>query len=72
MSQLPILNPGNDPKPEMGCGSGGGSCGGASFPASLTSDDMSATGRLPKWLKRQIPKGNNVNHTASLLDELKR
>lgn len=71
MSQLPILNPGNDPKPEMGCGSGGGSCGGASFPASLTSDDMSATGRLPKWLKRQIPKGNNVNHTASLLDELK-
>ncbi len=25
---------------------------------------MSATGRLPKWLKRQIPKGNHVNHTA--------
>jgi len=78
MSQLPILNPGNEPKNagqtgQGGCGSSGGrgSCGGTSFPASLTSDDMSATGRLPKWLKRQIPKGNNVNHTASLLDELK-
>ncbi len=26
--------------------------------------------RLPKWLKRQIPKGNHVNKTAKLLDEL--
>ncbi|MDE0937009.1 MAG: lipoyl synthase [Mariniblastus sp.] len=26
--------------------------------------------RLPKWLKRQIPKGNNVGATAKLLDEL--
>ena len=72
MSQLPILNPGSSPdKAQGGCGSGG-SCGGSSFPASLTSgDEMSATGRLPKWLKRQIPKGNHVNHTANLLDELK-
>ena len=69
MSQLPILSPGNKPKEAGGCS--GGACGGASFPESLTSGEMSATGRLPKWLKRQIPKGNNVNHTASLLDELK-
>jgi lipoic acid synthetase len=27
--------------------------------------------RLPKWLKRQLPKGNVHNHTARLLDELR-
>ena len=27
--------------------------------------------RLPKWLKRQIPKGAVHNHTAKLLDELR-
>ncbi|MEL7497113.1 MAG: lipoyl synthase [Planctomycetota bacterium] len=30
----------------------------------------SHAGRLPKWLKRQIPKGNAVGSTAKLLDEL--
>ena len=32
---------------------------------------MTATGRLPKWLKRNIPKGNFVNKTAGLLEELR-
>ena len=27
--------------------------------------------RLPKWLKRQVPKGNIHNHTAKLLEELR-
>lgn len=27
--------------------------------------------RLPKWLKRQVPKGNSHNHTAKLLEELR-
>ena len=27
--------------------------------------------RLPKWLKRQVPKGNVVNKTAKLLEELR-
>jgi lipoic acid synthetase len=67
MSELPIVNAGNETKADQG----GGSCGGASFPAALTASDMSGTGRLPKWLKRQIPKGNHVNHTAGLLDELR-
>lgn len=30
----------------------------------------SATGRLPKWLKRPIPKSNNNHLTDSLIDEL--
>ncbi|MGB7345916.1 MAG: lipoyl synthase [Pirellulaceae bacterium] len=33
--------------------------------------DTSATGRLPKWLKRPIPKGNANHMTQGLLDELK-
>ena len=37
--------------------------GGGSAPANAS--------RLPKWLKRQIPKGNAVGATAKLLDELK-
>lgn len=43
----------------------GGSCG--------QSVDLSgaASRRLPPWLKRQVPKGNQVNHTARLLDELR-
>jgi lipoic acid synthetase len=71
MSQLPIVNSNGSSTAESGgCGSGGG-CGGSSFPASISDESMSATGRLPKWLKRQIPKGNHVNHTASLLEELR-
>jgi lipoic acid synthetase len=33
--------------------------------------DLSASGRLPKWLKRPIPKGNANHMTQGLLDELK-
>ena len=66
MSQLPILKPNNTPDSSQS-----GACGGSSFPANLGSPEMSSTGRLPKWLKRQIPKGNEVNHTAGLLEELK-
>ena len=47
---------------------GGGSCG--SMGASPASAPQSPS-RLPKWLKRQIPKGNALTQTAKLLDELK-
>ncbi len=67
MSQLPIVNP-SEESPSAGSSGGGGACGGASFPDQA---EMSPTGRLPKWLKRQVPKGNHVNHTAKLLDELR-
>ncbi|MEZ6086841.1 MAG: lipoyl synthase [Pirellulaceae bacterium] len=32
---------------------------------------VSASGRLPRWLKREVPKGNANHFTAGLLDELK-
>ena len=56
MSGLPVINGGNS--------TGGGACGSMGGSASQPS------ARLPKWLKRQIPKGNNVGATAKLLDEL--
>ena len=56
MSGLPVINGGNS--------TGGGACGSMGGSASQQS------ARLPKWLKRQIPKGNNVGATAKLLDEL--
>ena len=63
MSELPVIN-GADP---ASVGSyGGGSCG--SLGASSTS--AASKSRLPKWLKRQVPKGNAVGSTAKLLDEL--
>jgi len=31
----------------------------------------SAAGRLPRWLKREVPKGNANHFTAGLLDELR-
>ena len=37
-------------------------------PPSISSD---SDRRLPKWLKRQVPKGNVHNHTAKLLEELR-
>ena len=52
--------------PVVGQGSGAGGCGGGGGCGTL-----SPTVRLPKWLKRQVPKGNQVNSTAQLLDELK-
>ena len=67
MSELPIVNSTKEDA-FSACGSGGGSCGGASYGGL---DQMSPSGRLPAWLKRQIPKGNHVNHTANLLEELR-
>jgi lipoic acid synthetase len=63
MSELPVINGAG---PAAVGSRGGGSCGsmGAS-PASVESKS-----RLPKWLKRQIPKGNSVGATAKLLEEL--
>jgi lipoic acid synthetase len=34
-------------------------------------DEDSATGRLPRWLKRNVPKGNANHFTANLLEELR-
>ncbi len=48
-----------------GACSDGGSCG------SATTETVSGRGRLPKWLKRELPKGNFNNFTAGLLDELR-
>ncbi|MEM9940293.1 MAG: lipoyl synthase [Planctomycetota bacterium] len=42
--------------------------GGGVVPVSLNSNSQS---RLPKWLKRQVPKGNQVGQTSKLLDELR-
>ena len=61
MSGLPVINGGNS--------TGGGSCGGGSC-GSMGGRTAQPSARLPKWLKRQIPKGNNVGATAKLLDEL--
>lgn len=63
MTQLPILASGAaDAKQSAG---GGGSCG------SVTrTNSNSSSNRLPTWLKRNIPKGNVVNKTAGLLQEL--
>jgi lipoic acid synthetase len=60
MSELPIVN--------QSASSEGGSCG--SMGASLGAADSESRSRLPKWLKRQVPKGNHVSQTAKLLDEL--
>lgn len=47
----------------------GGSCGGA--PA-VEAGPAAATGpRLPRWLKRNVPKGNANHFTAKLLEELR-
>ena len=56
MAELPIVGtPGSSSSPVCG---------------STSSFDDESTRRLPKWLKRQVPKGNVVNQTANLLDEL--
>lgn len=63
MSDLPVIN-GADPV-------GGGSCGGGSCGSLGANSGVTGTNaRLPKWLKRQVPKGNLVGSTAKLLDEL--
>ena len=57
MTQLPIVGSASN------CESSSGGC--------QSNSDVTKIKRLPKWLKRQVPKGN-VNHfTQSLLDELR-
>ncbi len=60
MTQLPIVQIGTGSQEGV---SGGGSCG--------ASGSIEVVGRLPKWLKRQVPKGNANNKTAKLLEELR-
>jgi len=50
----------------------GGSCG--ATPEPLIADGDATTGagpRLPRWLKRNVPKGNANHFTAKLLEELR-
>ena len=54
---LPIVSSGG------GCSSSGGSC-------SAPQADSSVVHRLPRWLKREVPKGNANHFTAGLLEEL--
>jgi len=68
VTQLPIVNANiSEQTSSGGCG-GGGSCGSIGV---IPVEQSVAIGRLPKWLKRNIPKGNFVNKTANLLDELR-
>ena len=55
MAELPIIGSQSTSSPACG---------------STDSFDEETAKRLPKWLKRQVPKGNTVNKTAHLLDEL--
>ena len=59
MSQLPLVQIGADES----AGNRGGSCGASTTPENAK--------RLPKWLKRQVPKGNANHKTANLLEELR-
>ena len=57
--ELPIVQPG-----ESGCSSTPGCASGTS------STDATVVHRLPRWLKREVPKGNANNFTAGLIEEL--
>lgn len=65
MSQLPIIQIGSEsPNENKSVGAGAsGACGGSASPVENR--------RLPKWLKRQVPKGNANHKTAKLLEELR-
>lgn len=63
MSELPVISGASS---SQGPACGGGSCGSSG----VATADTGSKNRLPKWLKRQIPKGNSVGSTAKLLDEL--
>ncbi|MFO0264379.1 MAG: hypothetical protein ACK53V_22350, partial [Planctomycetota bacterium] len=56
---LPAGDPASAAKTAAGCQTPG-------LPA-----DKTQLQRLPKWLKRQLPKGNANHFTAGLLDELR-
>ena len=65
MGQLPVINTTPD-RIESSAGRGG-SCGSRGAGPDTANKSPS---RLPKWLKRQVPKGNVVGSTARLLEEL--
>ncbi len=68
-TSLPVIGTSNASGPASGsCGSGGACGAGGGF--NVVALEAEATERLPKWLKRNIPKGNNVGHTTELLEEL--
>ncbi len=61
MSELPIISELETVTPSVGCGTG-----------ELSHGSVESTrSRLPKWLKRQVPKGNLVSSTANVLEELR-
>ena len=68
MSQLPIIQMGSEGSVESAAAGAakGGACGGGGGCA-----DPAENRRLPKWLKRQVPKGNSNHKTAKLLEELR-
>lgn len=59
MSELPIL------------GEATGGCGSSKSSGCHSTGDVSTVRRLPKWLKRQVPKGNAGQFTSNLLEELR-
>ncbi len=69
MNQLPIIPQSvvSSSNSGSGCGSGGGCVGGAS----TVSLQPESNRRLPKWLKRNVPLGNQVGSTTKLLEELR-
>ena len=70
-TNLPILGSQSAEEEATTGGCGGGSCGGGGGGFNVVDLEAEPSARLPKWLKRNIPKGNNVGHTTELLSELK-
>ena len=65
MSSLPIVS-----APESSADAAG-SCGGFAITPAFDASIPDADRRLPRWLKKKIPKGGQVSQTADLLSELK-
>jgi lipoic acid synthetase len=53
------------------CSSGGGCCGGSSNAVEIEGFLPTGHQRLPRWLKRNVPKGNADHFTDRLLQELR-
>ena len=69
VTQLPIVNLSEtDTSATKESGPANASAGSCGSSGQYSTDENR---RLPKWLKRQIPKGAVHNHTAKLLDELR-
>jgi len=67
MAELPVVS--INETPTESAAAGGGACGSAGGMAALA-DSTAGKRRLPPWLKRNIPAGNQVNSTTDLLKEL--